>query len=360
MSDLFCSKPFERFEVSRRQGGLVHLCCSAWLSRSVGNLKDQSVDEVWNSQAAQEIRASVHDGSFRYCNKQRCPFLQTVSGPVKRREDVRDPEMLAHMQARDTVLAHGPRDINCTYDRSCNLSCPSCRSAIIVEVDAKDEILGIQQKLNDEALKDAHVLSITGSGDPFGSPFFRKWLQTMRVEDMPALQRIHLHTNAQLWTPTMWETIPAGVRALVKTAEISIDGASAETYSVNRRGGDFDKLLRNLEFVASLRRSGDLRRLKVSMVVQANNFGEMPAFLELGKRFAADCVYYSQLVNWGTFSQAEFEDRAVHLESHALHASFLRVLAEPTLNDPVADLGNLTAAKKRGEALALAAMAEAC
>src|SRR5262249_22737123 len=149
---------------------------------------------------------SVHDGSFSFCNKQRCPFLQTVSGPVKRREDVNDPEMLAHMQGRHTVLDHGPRDINCTYDRSCNLSCPSCRSAIIVEVDAKDEILAIQQKLNDEALKDAHVLSITGSGDPFGSPFFRKWLQTMKPEDMPALQRIHLHTNAQLWTPTLWET----------------------------------------------------------------------------------------------------------------------------------------------------------
>ena len=77
-----------------------------------------------------------------------------------------------------TILPWGPREINCSYDRSCNLSCPSCRAKVIVESRAKDRVLRIQKRLTEEALPEARLLYITGSGDPFGSPFFRRWLQT--------------------------------------------------------------------------------------------------------------------------------------------------------------------------------------
>ncbi|MBI5509390.1 MAG: radical SAM protein [Deltaproteobacteria bacterium] len=345
---LFCAKPFKRFEVSRRQGGLTHLCCSAWLKRAVGNLKEQSVAAVWNSVAAQEIRASILDGSFSYCDRQRCPFLQTVSGPVSALADVKDPELLAAVRERWTELPYGPRDISCAYDRSCNLACPSCRTAVVVETDREQEIVAIQRKLNDEALKDAHVLSITGSGDPFGSPYFRRWLQSMQRADMPRLRSIHLHTNAQLWTPGTWATIPAEIRALVGSTEISIDAATAATYAVNRQGGDFERLLRNLELVRQLRREGPLRRVKISMVVQENNFTEMPEFVRLGQRLDVDCVYFSQLVDWQTFAPDELAARSVHRPEHPRHRELVAVLKDRIFDDPKVDLGNLTEPRKRG------------
>jgi MoaA/NifB/PqqE/SkfB family radical SAM enzyme len=347
---LFCANPFKWFEVTGwyEPKGDVFLCCPTWLETPIGNLQQQSVEEIWNGPTAQEIRRSILDGSFRHCNESRCPFLQTVSGPVQRIEDVEDPDLRLVIEQGLTALPYGPREINCSYDKSCNLSCPSCRIQVIVESRQKTEILRIQQKIHDEALADAHLLYITGSGDPFGSPFFRKWLRTLRREDMPNLKTIRLHTNAQLWTPEMWASIAEDVRRLVRVVEISIDASTAETYAINRRGGSFEKLLENLAFISELRRAGPIEKVTISMVVQENNFREMPGFVGLARRFGFDVAYFSQLVNWGTFSDEEFRRRAIHFPDHPRYREFLELLQSEVFDDPVVYLGNLTAVRNAG------------
>lgn len=340
---LFCSKPFKWFEVSEgKEVGDVFMCCPSWLDTPIGNLQYQSVEEIWNGDKAQQIRRSILDRSFEYCNRSRCPFLQTTSGPVQKIEDVTDEDSKAAIENELTILPYGPREINCCYDKSCNLSCPSCRTEIIVEMKNKQQILTIQNKINNEALKDAHLLYITGSGDPFGSPFFRKWLQTMRRKDMPNLQKLHLHSNGLLWNHKMWSTIAGEIQQLIKSAEISIDAASQETYSINRRGGNFKRLLENLDFISTLRKNGPLEQLGISMVVQENNYLEMPDFVLLGKRFNVDTVYFSQLVNWGTYSEKDFFNRAVHLPSHPKYPQFVNLLKNEIFNEPLVYLGNLT------------------
>lgn len=345
---LVCSKPFTWFEVSRgREEGEVFLCCPAWLPRSVGNLQHQSVADVWNGPAAREIRRSMLDGSFRWCDAGLCPHLNEVSAPVQRIEEVTDPDLLRAIQEDLTVLPWGPREINCSWDRSCNLSCPTCRTAVIVETESRDRILGIQRKIQEEALPEARLLYITGSGDPFGSPFFRQWLRTLRRSEMPHLQMLHLHSNGLLWTRPQWEAIPAEVRALVRYAEISIDAATPETYAVNRRGGRFATLLANLELIGQLRAEGPLEWLGFSMVVQENNFREMPDFVRLGRRFGVDTVYFSQLTDWGTFSDDELRRRSVHDPGHPRHGELLDVLADDLFEDPIVSLGSLMPLRAR-------------
>ncbi len=56
-----CTRPFEWFEVP--PDGSVFLCCPAWLKRSIGNLLQQSIYEIWNGPVAQEIRKSIFNGS---------------------------------------------------------------------------------------------------------------------------------------------------------------------------------------------------------------------------------------------------------------------------------------------------------
>jgi MoaA/NifB/PqqE/SkfB family radical SAM enzyme len=341
---LFCSKPFTWFEITHlHERGEVYMCCPTWLNVPIGNLQHETVEEVWNGKEAQKIRRSILNGSFRYCNYNRCSFLQTVSGPVKRIEEVDEPDLKEIIQKKITVLPHGPKDIICTYDRSCNLSCPSCRAEVVIEAKNRDEILKIQEKIQNGALKDAEYLHITGSGDPFGSPFFRKWLQTMKKQEMPGVKTIHLHTNALLWTPKMWNSIPEKIQGLITSAEISIDAAKEETYAVNRRGGNFELLLKNMEFISKLRREGSLEYVRVSMVVQENNFREMPEFVRLGRRFSCDLIYFGQLVNWGTFSEEEYRSRAIHLPTHPNHGDFLNLLRDGIFEEPGVYLGNLSA-----------------
>ena len=343
---LFCTKPFKWFEVfSWQQIGVVHLCCAGWLEMSIGNLLHQSVDEIWNSLNAHKIRRSILDGSFKYCNRDLCPYLKTITGPVLRYKDIKDKELKEVIDEELTILPYGPKAINCSYDRSCNLYCPSCRDHIFIETQNKIQILKIQDKIHKEALKGVHLLYIAGTGDPFGSPYNRKWLQTMKRDDMPNLKEIFLQTNAQLWTKKLWNTIPKDIRKLVKTTEISIDAASPETYAINRRGGNFEKLIENLKFISKLRKHGPIKTMRISMIVQENNFLEMPEFVRLGKSLNVDTVFFNQLVNWGTYSDEEFESRAIHFPEHPRNSEFVDLLKDKIFKEPIVNLGNLTGAE---------------
>jgi MoaA/NifB/PqqE/SkfB family radical SAM enzyme len=314
----------------------------------IGNIQHQSVDEIWNGEKAQEIRRSILDGSFKYCDRTRCPFLQTVSCEVQRVENVKDEELKTIIENQLTILPFGPREIDCSFDRSCNLSCPSCRAKVLIDSSHEYEIMNIQSRIEDQAMKDAHVLKISSSGDPFASPFYRKWLQTMNIIKMPNLKQILLHTNALLWTPEMWSTIPKATQEVVKSAIISIDAGRPVTYSINRQAGGFEKLLENLEFISILREQGPLKHVKISMVVQKNNFREMPDFLQIGKRFNFDSVFFSRLENWGTFSEEDYLDRAVHLPGHPLNPEFIDMLKNYISSDPTVHKGNLTALLSAG------------
>lgn len=341
---LFCSQPFKRFEVLGGGGerGDVFFCCQSWITRSIGNMAEKPVEEVWNSKDAQAIRRSILDNSFRYCKTQACPYLQRIDGPVQRIENVSDPELLEVILEEKVVLPYGPSDIICCFDQSCNLSCPTCRNQIIMENDHAVAIVNIQKRLETQAFADARLLYITGSGDPFGSPFFRQWLQTMDRARMPKLERIHLHTNGLLWTKRIWESIPASTQELVRGATISIDAARPETYKVNRRGGDFKILLNRLEMIGGLRVNGPLDHLEFHMTVQSNNYREMPDFLALGRRFHADRVSFHRLLDWGTFTTEEFAARAVHFPAHPEHEDFLDILTDPRLDAPEVYLSNLS------------------
>ena len=325
-----CSKPFTWFEVanetSDNEKGEVFLCCPTWLEKSIGNLQHQSVEEIWNSEEAQAIRSTILGGSFKFCNYSRCTFLQNKYGPVQKIKDIKDPYLREVIDKELTFLPYGPREINCSYDASCNLSCPSCRSDLIIENENKDAILSIQEKIQNSTLKDARLLSITGSGDPFGSPFFRKWLQSMKRVNMPDLEVIHLHTNALLWNQRTWNSIPRDIQEIIKSAEISIDASTPTTYSINRRGGNFKTLLKNLEFISSLRKNEPLDYVRISMVVQENNFLEMTDFISICEKYKFDEVYFSKIVNWGTYSEEEYKSIAIHLPSHPRHYEFLQFL----------------------------------
>jgi MoaA/NifB/PqqE/SkfB family radical SAM enzyme len=358
---LFCSKPFRTFVVGARRhvrpfghggrpffrpAGDVFMCC--WLrTPTLGNILYKSIDEVWNGEMAQETRRSILDGSFQYCDHTTCPFLQTVTGEVQKTSEVKDEELETVIKNNLKVLPYGPKEISCSYDRSCNLSCPSCRKKVKIESAHEHEILEIQSKIEVEGMEDCQVLIISGSGDPFGSPYYRRWLQTMNRRKMLALKQISLHTNGQLWTCEMWSTLPEAIRGLVRSATISIDAARAQTYSVNRRGGSFEKLLENLELISQLRACGPLEHVKISMVVQNNNYEEMHEFVHLGKQYNCDVVYFSKLLNRGTFSAAEYRERAIHLPDHPRNSDFMNILKNDIFRDPIVQLGNLTALAAR-------------
>lgn len=330
-NNLICTRPFEWCEI--HQDGSVFPCCPAWLARPIGNILTQTVEQCWNSRVAQEIRKSIHNHSFHNCKRQRCPFLATESGPVKSVDSVLDPDVREALQNETPLLPYPPRKLNLCFDHSCNLACPSCREKM---QQAKGKPLERAQQISDlvmeQLIPHAREITLSGFGDPFGSPTYFSLLKRLNQQS-GELPFIRLHTNGQLLTRELWEKLPK-LHAQVTEAEISIDAGTAVTYAINRPGGTFERLLDNLDYLAA-----QPFQLTLSMVVQRNNFREIPQLIELAGRLNAK-VYLSQLVNWGTFTREEFLSRAVHLEGHPEHAEFKAVIRNLP-DDKSIETGNL-------------------
>ena len=319
-----CTRPFEWFEV--HADGNVFCCCPAWVKKPLGNLLQDDLQSIWNGDRARLLRRTPLHG----CSRSRCPHLLDGSKPVQE-FSVLDPELRRHYGDNSGLLPWGPKTLNLCYDPRCNLACPSCRKSA-PDVDA-DLLARLTERVLSQVAPTVENLRLSGHGDPFAAPSYRFLLKNFCRDDWPQLQQIHLHSNGLLWDAATWAEFPT-IQPFVTSAEISVDAASAATYSLNRPGGDFFRLLDNLDFISRLP-----LRLKLSCVVQANNFREMPAFVQLAKRLGAS-VYFSQLVNWGTFSRDEFSRRAVHRPEHPLHQDFLSILQTISLLPPV-DFGNL-------------------
>lgn len=320
----FCLRPWSHLELAST--GNAYLCCPSWLPMSVGNIKQSSANEIWNSEAANAIRESVKDGSFRYCSKTQCP---QITGGFLPKKSAETEVALAALQKRS-----GPSRPTLSYDASCNLACPQCRRDFITaskEEQAEMDALFIPWIA--DVVKHADRLFLNGSGDVFGSKHSRALLSRLKRDQYPNL-KFEIITNAQLFDQRAYVEFDLAGR--IHAIKISIDAATPETYKFVRRGGSFDRLLENLAFLDGLRTSGhDNFRLELFFVVSTPNFREMPEFVQLGKRFHADTVLFTLLRSIGSFTEEEVRDWSIFNPDHKLHAEFLKVLEAPEMRDPI-------------------------
>ena len=327
--DYICAVPFINLELHDKPR---HLCCGSWLKKTLP--PGSTPYDAWNSKEAHDIRESILDGSYKYCDASQCPYLgEIVSNNSSRVNDTVFEKPFYHKSklptfVKELITEHKedrlkPATIQFSFDRTCNLKCPTCRTKIITA--SSSQIKNIQNTIDlikEQYSKDIKTLYITGSGDPFVSVGFRNFLKNIDLSDWPNLYRIHLHTNATMWNKKMWESMP-NVHSLVKSCEISIDAATKDTYETETRiGGSWDELISNLHYIATLK---SIKSIKTSFVVQDTNFREMKLFYDLmysifGSKVS---IFFGKISNWGTFSNTEFIKKAVHLPEHPLHNEFL-------------------------------------
>jgi hypothetical protein len=127
-----------------------------------------------------------------------------------------------------------------------------------------------------------------------------------------------------------------------------MDAARPETYRIVRRGGDFQRVLLNLAFLDDLRCArGESFRFELRFVVSSMNFRDMPEFVQLGRKYRVDVIYFNIIQNWGHFPLAEFEKLNVANPLHPEHQEFLRILESPELSDPIVDCGSVEPYRRR-------------
>lgn len=322
--DYICAVPFSSIEYHDRHR---FLCCASWLKKYLP--ENSTPLDAWNSEEANDIRDSILDGSYKYCDSLHCPALRQLTkfGPIGRIHPLYHKDNLPprlKKQVRDFkqgVLK--PSIVQFSFDRTCNLKCPSCRIEIFTANKKKiDEVQSMIDLIETELSETIEVIYITGSGDPFVSVGFRNFLRTFSKSKWPLLKRIHLHTNATKWTKKMWNSMKE-IHPFVKTCEISIDAATQSTYENKvRLGGDWNELISNLKFISTIK---SIDTVKTSFVVQQKNFREMKLFYDLmisifGSKAS---VYFGKITNWGTFSNDEFKLQEIWNPEHPEYNEFV-------------------------------------
>ncbi len=276
----YCPRPYDTVLIDKQ--GSCYLCeCTAWLPQSAGNLHVRSLADIVNSDTAKTIKNTIKNNSYRLCNNQQCSYLKAPKGNT-----------LFSTTLPQSKIKH----IRLAIDDSCNLSCPSCRKHMIFDKDKSS--LTKKFHLADRILQFVRTqshqinLHVGSDGDPFASIVYRYFIK--KAKDLPNV-KFTIQTNGLL-IKKMYHRHQQMFDKL-DILNISIDGATKNTYEKLRRGGKFFKIVENLNFVKRINKKF---KVHLHMVVQQENWQEMPAMLKIARQINADTLFFNRIQNWNT------------------------------------------------------------
>ena len=287
-----CPRPYDTVLIDK-QGSCYACECTSWLPQSIGNLQLKSLDEIVRSPMSTQLQESISDGSYRYCNNNQCSYIL-------------DKRSIGNVPWSTSKPERKIKHIRLAIDDSCNLSCPSCRTKQIFERDKHR----LQRKyaMSDKIIKYVKSIShnvnihVGSDGDPFASLVYRYFIK--KTKDLPNV-RFTIQTNGLL-IKKMYQR-HTGMFEKLDVLNVSIDGATKQTYEKLRRGGSFEAIVNNLMAVNELKRKHNFKFV-LHFVVQKQNYLELETMAKLAESCGADRLWFNRITNWNTFSDFAYED----------------------------------------------------
>jgi MoaA/NifB/PqqE/SkfB family radical SAM enzyme len=363
-----CLQPFRHIELFKSSASL---CCPTWLKKPLWYKKDENgnfIYDVWNSNEAQEIRESILDGSYKFCDKKLCPHLNTllstgestgmlVPKTNKNKKGIWDEYHFPFCDSNGIEIDNKikvkttPGAINFTFDDSCNLKCPSCRlDTIMAKPNEVQQIDKIVDFINEKYAKDCKRIVITGSGDPFASKSFRKFMFEFDPNKWPSLKVVYLVSNGKLFNKKNWDKMKS-IQPYITDVEISIDAGTKDTYeNKTRLGGDWNVLLDNLKFISTI---NTIESLRISFIVQKDNYKEMSLCSDLiydifkeriddKKSNKKTTLFFGRIAKWTHMTDKDMEEKDVADPAHPNHYNFVNELKKVYKNKKIYTQSNLT------------------
>lgn len=271
-----------------------------------------------------EFRRSILDGSFKYCQKNQCANL--IGGWLPKKDGCAH-EVINHLLESDNMTVIPPEELHFSYDHHCNLICPSCRLERCTNTKEENERLDNLYKTGLLPLvKKAKHLCLSGCGEALLSSHSKKILQSLSPEKYPSLA-VELRTNVTSVSETNWNSLGEG-RKNIRHVAASIDSCSKQLFEKLRFPAKWEVVLKNLEFLQSLRNSGEIDLLEFHVVVQKDNMEELVDIIKMAAKYDADVVTFSRLVNWRGMSEEEYCEVNPFWQQHPLHERMQQIVKE--------------------------------
>lgn len=330
--NLACLKPFKTIEV--HTNGDISLCCFSWLPYFCGNVLEAEVDQILKNIQRVEILSNMRQGNFSHCND-RCPHIAMF-------KHGQTPSRFVKLENLDSELSSQHWDIHLTYDQSCNLACPSCRSELILFKNGSNDLI---QKIHKKTTaivdyllskNETVTVHVTGSGDPFASPVFWEYLKTAS-ENIKDNLYFEIITNGTLMTPVRLQKV-SSLLPKIKIINVSIDASNSNTYSKVRKNGNFDKLVENLNYLDSLGVSW-----MSNFTVQNENIEDLVDFVNWQLNYKnLKSVSLNGISKWGHMTDDQYNKMAVWKHDHINNFRLKEILSDSIFYNKKVKMGNLS------------------
>jgi MoaA/NifB/PqqE/SkfB family radical SAM enzyme len=178
----------------------------------------------------------------------------------------------------------------------CNLRCIMCFHSLNLSSPSSmvcmtpDQFSTVAQGI----LPHAYRLTLSLGNEPLMSPHF---IPILEIATGYRVAHVNFFTNGLLLDD---RKIDAILENAVTQVCISIDGATASTYNSIRRGGDFHRLLSNVENLIRKRDRNrrDLPRVRFDMVLMRRNIHEIVELINLAASLGVSQLNFAHLVSF--------------------------------------------------------------
>lgn len=301
-----CKFPFENVIIET--GGYVYCCCSAYNNHyCIGNIFENTFEEMWYGDKAIEFRKSILDKSYKYCALGKCTQFCKF-----------DKENLSEKEIETLLKPPYPKQIHLSYPSSCNAKCIICRDNIICETKEETENFN---KLNDKIIdicKNADIIHTNDGGEFLTSPHSKNLIKKL-TDKYPHL-KFNLKTNGLLCNEKNIKEM--GLEDKINNISISIHAATKDTYEKIVRGGKWETLIKNLEYLKSL----NIKETNFNFVIHSLNYEEMPAFVKMANKYNATALFW-RMDNWSHSKMSyDFNIYTCWKPWHSDYKNFLKIL----------------------------------
>lgn len=303
--------------------GDVRICGWIW-DGAIGSLLENTLSEIYHGEKARMVRERLINRDYAKCNVDSCPYLMKGT--------------LNDFIVDEGELPKYPEELYIAFENTCNYRCTSCTVCYMNQGKSSEELEHnydlIEARLH-EALPYAKKISANGLGELFASPRTMRLLANWKPLAPAEECVVSIESNGSLFDEEHWKMIE-NIKKYHVNVTITVMSFDEPTYQ--RLSGvkyPIEKIENNLRFVKSLREKGDINRLNIGTVVQAENFRTLPEFARRCiEEFGADLVRLRPYDNWG--AQNEVEDFFMDIRNpmHPWHNEYRQIMKDPIFLNP--------------------------
>lgn len=303
--------------------GNVRIC--SWTKDGcVGNLLDNSFEEIYHGAKAEKIRTRLAKGDYCDCNVDDCPWLACN-------------EMSEHLVEIDKVSQY-PDSLYLAYENVCNYNCSTCNiheRMINTDKQKLEERYNIIESRIKPVLPHIKHISANGQGELFVSKRILKLLSEWNPLAPANECSVILETNGSLFDEKHWKQIE-NLGKYHLTVVVTV--MSFDEYTYQQLSGTklpITQIENNLRFIKSLREKGIVNEFRIATVVQERNFREMPQFAKrCVEEFGADYVRLRSFVPWGKKPlEVEWFTDVIN-PYHPYHDEYVEIMKDPIFKNP--------------------------